>query len=63
MELRADYEIKPLMASCPNCQSSSLYSGNIFSKIVNPAKKEILFCKSCKFTVSVLEYKKLLFCV
>jgi len=50
-----------LLATCPNCDTDTLYCGKIPTSIKNLMNKEVLFCKSCKFVVSVDEYKKILF--
>ena len=49
-----------LLAKCPNCDVNSLYCGRIPTSVKTLANKEVLFCKSCKFVVTVEEYKKLL---
>ena len=50
-----------LLATCPNCTASTLYCGKIPTSIKSLMNKEVLFCKSCKFTVPVDEYKKILY--
>jgi hypothetical protein len=61
MDLKNAYGMKQLMALCLNCQSPAFYSGKIVSEKNGLNGKEILFCRSCKFIVSVDEYKKILF--
>jgi hypothetical protein len=61
MDVTTDYGMKQLLASCPNCQKSTLYCGKIMSKVNDLNSKEVLFCKTCKFVVPVVDYKKMLF--
>lgn len=63
MDLKNPYGMKQLIASCPKCQSSSLYGGKIESRKNDLNGTEVLFCKSCKFVLSLREYKKMLFSV
>jgi len=51
--------MKPLLACCPNCDNT-LYCGKIPTTLRDMANKEVLFCKACKFVVSVDEFKKML---
>ncbi len=60
MNLKAEYGMKKLEAKCPRCESKSLFCGMIPTSIKTLKNKEVLFCKSCKFVVSVDEYKKTL---
>ena len=60
MNLKTDFGMKQLLAKCPNCEKESLYCGKIPTEIKNLANKEVLFCKNCKFVVTVDEYKKML---
>jgi hypothetical protein len=60
MNIKNEFGMKPLLASCPNCDKTSLYCGKIPTKIHDMANKEVLFCKMCKFVVSVDEFKKIL---
>ncbi|MFQ5781503.1 MAG: hypothetical protein ACE5GR_00440 [Nitrosopumilus sp.] len=52
--------MKQLVAKCPYCERESLFCGIIPTSIKNLKNKEVLFCKSCKFVISVNEYKKML---
>lgn len=61
MDVTIEYEMKELLASSPNCQKSTLYCGKIISQINDLNNKEVLFCKSCKFVVPVIDYKNILF--
>jgi len=61
LDVIADYGMKQLLATCPNCQKPTLYGGKIMSQVNDLNSKEVLFCKSCKFVVPVAEYKKMLF--
>ena len=63
MDLKNQYGMKHLVASCPNCETSTLYCGKIESGVNELNSKEVLFCKTCKFVVPVTEFKKMLFCV
>jgi len=60
MNLTNQFGMKKLAANCPNCQIDSIYCGMIPTEIKSLANKEVLFCKSCKFVISVDEYKNLL---
>ena len=60
VEQKNEFGMKLLLAKCPNCQSESLYCGKIPTAIQDLANKEVLFCKSCKFVVTVDEYKQIL---
>ena len=60
MNLKTDFGMKQLLAKCPNCEKESLYCGKIPTSIKNLSNKEVLFCKNCKFVVTVDEYKKML---
>ncbi|WP_299292279.1 hypothetical protein [Nitrosopumilus sp.] len=60
MKLKNEFGMNILLAHCPNCDSSSLYCGTIPTAIKSLANKEVLFCKACKFVISVDEYKKML---
>ena len=61
MDLKTEFGLDHLLASCPNCQKTTLYCGKIDSKLNDLKRKEVLFCKTCKFVVSVGEFKKMLF--
>ena len=61
MNLKNEFGMNKLLAACPNCEFDTLYCGKILTSIKNLANKEVLFCKSCKFVVSVDNYKKILF--
>jgi len=52
--------MKALLACCPNCDGISLYCGKIPTTLQDMINKEVLFCKTCKFVVSVDEFKKML---
>ena len=60
MDLKNDYGMKQLLASCPNCEKESLYCGKIPTAISSLVNKEVLFCKMCKFVMPVNEFKKML---
>ena len=62
MDLKNTYWMESLMASCPHCRRSTLFSATIFLKIKDRKNTEILFCKTCEFVVPTKDYKKLLFC-
>ena len=49
---------KTLIANCPNCRSSGLLL--ITTKAKN---QDFLACKTCKFTIFVIDLKKQLFVV
>jgi len=49
-----------LLAKCHNCDGNSLYCGIIPTSIKTLVNKEVLFCKNCKFVVTVDEYIKML---
>ena len=61
MNLKKDLGMQHLLASCPNCNGNSLYCGVIPTTIKTLSNKEVLFCKECKFVVSVDDYKNMLF--
>jgi len=61
MNIKNEFGMMQLLASCPNCEKSSLYCGKIPTKIRGIANKEVLFCKICKFIVPVEEFKKILY--
>jgi len=61
LNLRNEFGMTRLLATCPRCDVDSLYCGKIPTSIKNLMNKEVLFCKNCKFVVSVDEYKKILF--
>lgn len=61
LNLKNEFGMNKLLATCPNCDADSLYCGKIPTSIKNLVSKEVLFCKRCKFVVSVDEYKKILF--
>jgi len=61
MNLTNEFGMKQLLACCPNCESDSLYCGKIPTSLRDIVNKEVLFCKICKFVVSVDEFKKVLF--
>ncbi|MGD8638441.1 MAG: hypothetical protein PVG43_06055 [Nitrosopumilaceae archaeon] len=61
MDLKTQQGMVHSNASCPDCQKETLYCGKIESKIGDLNRKEILFCKSCKFVIPVAEFKKMLF--
>lgn len=60
MDLKTEYGMKKLEANCPQCDSKSLFCGKIPTSIKSLRDKEVLFCKDCKFVISVDEYKKML---
>jgi len=60
LNLKNEFGMMKLMAKCPNCDDDSLYCGKIPTSIKTLTNKEVLFCKNCKFVVTVDEYKKLL---
>ncbi|NIP62419.1 MAG: hypothetical protein GWN01_16725 [Nitrosopumilaceae archaeon] len=60
MDLKSEYGMDLLLASCPNCDDRSLYCGKIPTKISDLNNREVLFCERCKFVVAVDEYKKIL---
>ncbi len=60
MNLKNDFGMKLLLAKCPNCDVESLYCGRIPTSVKTLINKEVLFCKTCKFVVTVNEYKKIL---
>ncbi|TAK15983.1 MAG: hypothetical protein EPO37_09300 [Nitrosarchaeum sp.] len=60
MNLKNEFGMKPLLACCPNCDGTSLYCGKIPTTLRDMINKEVLFCKTCKFVVSVDEFKKIL---
>ena len=60
MKINNEFGMKSLLANCPNCEHESLYCGTIPTAIETLANKEVLFCKDCKFVVSVDEYKEML---
>ena len=60
MDLKNEFGMKKLVAVCPNCDGDSLYCGRIPTSIKSLVDKEVLFCKHCKFVVTVDEYKKML---
>jgi len=59
MNLSNEFGMKKLAANCPNCQIGSIYCGVIPTKIKSLSNKEVLFCKTRKFVISVDEYKNL----
>jgi len=61
MQLTKEYGMIKLAANCPQCRIDSVYCGMIPTEIKSLANKEVLFCKSCKFVISVDEYKKQLY--
>jgi len=61
VNLKNEFGMNKLLASCHNCETDTLYCGKIPTSIKNLINKEVLFCKSCKFVASVDEYKKILF--
>ena len=60
LNLKNEFGMIHLLATCPNCDVNTLYCGKIPTAIKNLMNKEVLFCKNCKFVVSVDEYKKIL---
>ena len=60
MNLTKEYGMTKLAAHCPQCRIDTVYCGMIPTEIKSLANKEVLFCKSCKFVISVDEYKDLL---
>ena len=60
LNLNNKFGMQLLLAKCTNCDGNSLYSGMIPTEIKSLANKEVLFCKQCKFVVSIDEYKKIL---
>jgi len=61
MQLTKEFGMIKLAANCPQCSIDSVYCGMIPTEIKSLANKEVLFCKSCKFVISVDEYKKHLY--
>ena len=61
VEQKNEFGMKLLLAKCPNCQRESLYCGKIPTAIQDLSNREVLFCKSCKFVVTVEEYKEMLY--
>ena len=60
VNLKKELGMRHLLASCPNCYQDSLYCGMIPTTIKTLINKEVLFCKACKFVVTVDDYKKML---
>ena len=60
MNLKNEFGMKLLLATCPNCDMESLYCGRIPTSVKTLINKEVLFCKTCKFVITVNEYKKIL---
>ena len=60
MDLKTEFGMKQLLAKCPQCEKESLYCGRIPTSIKSLANKEVLFCKNCKFVITVDEHKKML---
>ena len=60
VNLKKELGMRHLLASCPNCYQNSLYCGMIPTTIKTLSNKEVLFCKSCTFVVTVDDYKKML---
>jgi len=61
LNLKNEFGLTQLLATCPNCDVNTLYCGKIPTSIKNLINKEVLFCKSCKFVMPVDEYKQILF--
>ena len=61
MNVTNELGMKKLAASCPQCLVDSLYCGTIPTEIKSLSNKEVLFCKICKFVMSVDDFKKNLF--
>jgi hypothetical protein len=61
MDLKTQQGMIRLNACCPDCQQETLYCGKIESKMSELNRKELLFCKSCKFVIPVEEFKKILY--
>ena len=61
MQLTKEFGMIKLAANCPQCNLDSVYCGMIPTEIKSLANKEVLFCKSCKFVISVDDYKKQLY--
>ena len=61
MDLKTRQSMIHLSAFCPDCQKETLYCGKIDSQMSEINKKELLFCKSCKFVTLVADFKKTLF--
>jgi len=62
MNITDDLGIKPLLASCPKCHSQKLFCGKVETDLKSLKNKEVLYCRGCKFVISVDEFKELLFC-
>ena len=61
LNLGNEFGMTQLLTTCPRCDADLLYCGKIPTSVKNLKNKEVLFCKNCKFVVSVDEYKKILF--
>ena len=61
VEQKNEFGMSLLLAKCPNCQMESLYCGKIPTAIKELTNKEVLFCKNCKFVVTVDGYKEMLY--
>ncbi len=62
MNIADDIGMTQLAALCPQCQSQKLFCGKVQTDVKSLKNKEVLYCRGCKFVISVDEYKKLLFC-
>ncbi len=60
MNLKNEFGMKLLLAKCPNCDVESLNCERIPTSAKTLKNKKVLFCKNCKFVVTVNEYKKIL---
>jgi len=63
LNIKNEFGMKHLLASCPNCNKPSLYCGKIPTALHDMVNKEVLFCNVCKFVVSVDEFKKILYSI
>jgi len=61
MDLKPQQGMMRLNACCPDCQKETLYCGKIESTISALNRRELLFCKSCKFVIPVADFKQILF--
>lgn len=60
LNLKNEFGMTLLLAKCPNCDEGSFYCGMIPTSIKSLTNKEVLFCKNCKFVISVDDYKNML---
>ena len=61
MKLKNQYGMTKIIPNCPQCDVDSLYCGSIPTSIESLKNKEVIFCKNCKFVISVDDLKKMLF--